>query len=219
MSGALAGLVLLVIGDSHMSHMTATLHDRLESAGAAVHTYYMCGSPPNDWVYPSQIAPWGNCGKGERHEKSPAVVEKQALMPSYQLSALLQKNHPNVVIVQGGDTLGGYTAPDLPKGWAYDQVHTLVTRIQAANVSCVWIGPIYGDVKSTFHKSDDRVRELSQFLAQSVAPCSYVDSLKFSRPHEWPTVDGVHLTQSGYEAWSTDIVNALVALKTQNRLR
>jgi lysophospholipase L1-like esterase len=114
--------------------------------------------------------------------------------------------------------MAGYGSPEMPKAWIYDQTHALATRIKAANAACVWVGPVYGDVNSPYHKSDERVRELSQFLSQSVAPCLYIDSLQFARPHEWPTTDGQHLTTSGYRVWGADIANAVVRLKTENML-
>ncbi|MNT91929.1 hypothetical protein D3C72_2331090 [compost metagenome] len=50
----------------------------------------------------------------------------------------------------------------------------------------------------------------SKFLAANVAPCSYIDSLQFSKPGQWATVDGQHLTAPGYKAWSQDISKALL---------
>ncbi len=47
MNGALAGLVILVLGDSHMagpSYLISTLHEALEAQGATVSSYGMCGA-------------------------------------------------------------------------------------------------------------------------------------------------------------------------------
>jgi hypothetical protein len=64
-----------------------------------------------------------------------------------------------------------------------------------------------------YHKSSTRLKELSQFLAKVVAPCSYIDSLGFAQPGEWPTLDGEHLTQPSYNKWSIAITGAIVRLK------
>jgi len=218
MNGALAGLVILVLGDSHMAgptYLISTLHEALEAQGATVSTYGMCGANPDAWLQKTTVS----CGRGERHGMQPVkadVAGKQEY--TWQINDLLNQIHPNLVIVEAADAMGGYTSPELPKAWIYDQSHALAMRIKAANASCVWIGPVYGDVNSPYHKADDRVRELSQFLSQSVAPCVYVDSLKFAKPREWPTTDGQHLTPAGYRAWGTDIANAVVALKGQGAL-
>lgn len=37
MNSALAGMIILVIGDSHVSQMMTNLHNQLQSDGAAVH--------------------------------------------------------------------------------------------------------------------------------------------------------------------------------------
>ena len=50
---------------------------------------------------------------------------------------------------------------------------------------------------------------MSKFLASNVAPCSYIDSLSFSKPGHWITTDGQHFTVAGYKAWGTAIGNAL----------
>ena len=46
---------------------------------------------------------------------------------------------------------------------------------------------------------------MSAFLAANVAPCSYVDSLKFSKPGEWATTDGQHLNVQAYQKWGAAI--------------
>jgi lysophospholipase L1-like esterase len=50
---------------------------------------------------------------------------------------------------------------------------------------------------------------MSQFLASNVAPCTYIDSLTFSKPGQWVTTDGQHFTVAGYKAWGTAIGAAL----------
>jgi lysophospholipase L1-like esterase len=219
MNMMLAGLTILVLGDSHMAghdYLLSSLHDALENQGANVHSYGMCGASAEAWLQKTTVS----CGKGERHEKATAITEMGKQDYTWQISELLAKHHPNLVIVEAADAIGGYGSPELPKGWIYDQVHALTTKIASANAACVWVGPVYGDVNSSYHKADDRVRELSQFLSQSVAPCAYIDSLKFvSNPRQWPTTDGQHLTSSGYRAWGTAIANAVVNLKAQNQLR
>ncbi|HWB47596.1 MAG TPA: SGNH/GDSL hydrolase family protein [Stellaceae bacterium] len=219
MAGALAGLVILVLGDSHMAgptYLISSLHDALQGQGAQVHTYGMCGASPNAWLYKTTVS----CGRAERHTTSPTRFASGKQEYTWQINDLLAQIHPNLVIVEAADAIGGYGDPQLPKGWIYDQVHALTTKIAAANAACVWVGPVYGDANSTYHKADDRVRALSEFLSKSVAPCAYVDSLKFvSNPRQWPTTDGQHLTPPGYRAWGADIAKAVVNLKAQNQLR
>jgi len=219
MNGALVGLTILVLGDSHMagpSYLISSLHEALEARGAQVDSYGMCGASPNAWLYKTTVS----CGTGERHGDQATQATNGKQEYTWQIAELLNKHHPNLVIVEAADAIGGYGSPELSKGWIFDQVHALATRIHASGAACVWVGPVYGDVNSPYHKADDRVRELSNFLAQSVAPCLYVDSLKFvTNPREWPTTDGQHLTSAGYRAWGADIANAVVSLKVQGQLK
>ncbi|HTZ35077.1 MAG TPA: SGNH/GDSL hydrolase family protein, partial [Stellaceae bacterium] len=61
---ALAGLVILVIGDSHNASkdfLLSSLYDDLVNQGAIVHSYGVCGSQPNDWMKQTELP----CGRGE----------------------------------------------------------------------------------------------------------------------------------------------------------
>ena len=42
-----------------------------------------------------------------------------------------------------------------------------------------------------------------------MAPCTYIDSLTFSKPGEWITTDGQHFTIDGYQKWAKAIGTAL----------
>jgi lysophospholipase L1-like esterase len=59
------------------------------------------------------------------------------------------------------------------------------------------------------------VKRCPDFLSQIVTPCGYVDSTKFAKPGEWPTVDGQHPTRAGYRKWGADIAEAVVEMKDQ----
>jgi hypothetical protein len=216
MNGALAGLIILVLGDSHMAdskYLITPLHDALENAGATVHSYGMCGASAEAWLERTTVS----CGRAERHERAAATVGANKQEYTWTLGELVQKHHPNLVIVEAADAMAGYGSPQMPKPWIYQQVHALVGRITAANASCIWVGPIWGAANSPYHKDDARVQELSQLLAQTVAPCGYVNSLQFARPGQWPTTDGQHLTPAGYQEWGRDIAGAVVQLASQGR--
>jgi lysophospholipase L1-like esterase len=60
---------------------------------------------------------------------------------------------------------------------------------------------------------------MSNFLATNVGPCTYVDSLKFSKPGQWTTLDGQHFTLSGYKAWSEAITKAIADLPEVRKLK
>lgn len=215
MNGALAGLVILVLGDSHMASRTSLigpLHDALEAAGVSVQTYGMCGASADAWIYQTSVA----CGRAERHDTSPPIADYTGKsLPTWSINDLLNKYHPNLVIAEMGDAMAGYGAASMVKPWVYNQVHLLAGRIAAAGASCAWVGPPWGEEKE---KSAARVREVSDFLAQSVAPCVFIDSTRFSKPGQWVTTDGQHFTTPGYKEWATDIAAEVVRLKTQGAL-
>jgi lysophospholipase L1-like esterase len=148
-------------------------------------------------------------GEAERHGAKGPIVNRQPRAPGWTLDQLVDANHPNLVVVEMGDTMAGYGQQDFPRAWIYEQVRTLTQRIAARNLPCVWVGPPWGNEGSSYHKTFDRVREMSNFLAQSVSPCLYIDSTQFSKPGEWPTIDGQHLTGTGYRVWGKDIADSI----------
>ena len=105
----------------------------------------------------------------------------------------------------------------MPQAWIYGKVRALTTAIKAQNVSCIWVGPPWGTEGASYMKTDARVREMSDFLAQAVAPCIYIDSTVLSRPDEWPTIDGQHLAMRGYRAWGEGIADSIVSLVGRRR--
>lgn len=208
MNSVLAGLTILVLGDSHMvtsGYLISTLHDSLMEQGATVDTYGMCGANAADWVYPSTVS----CGKAERVGKTGPEIDRKASTPTYKVDELIAKTHPNLVVIEMGDTMAGYGQKDFPQAWIYQQVHALTGRIAAQNIPCVWVGPPWGSEGSSYHKTFDRVKQMSEFLSTAVAPCRFIDSTQFAKPGEWPTIDGQHLTSAGYRSWGADIAKSL----------
>ncbi len=218
MSALLAGLMILMIGDSHMvssGYLITTLHNDLTEQGATVDTYGMCGANAGDWVYKTTVS----CGEAERHGKKPPVINRQPRAIGWTFDSLVAANHPNLVVVEMGDTMAGYGQHDFPRAWIYEQVRTLTQRIQAHHLQCVWVGPPWGSEGSSYHKTFARVREMSDFLAKSVSPCLFIDSTQFSSPGAWPTIDGQHLTASGYRMWGKDIADAIDRLASQGAIK
>ncbi|HTW54673.1 MAG TPA: SGNH/GDSL hydrolase family protein [Stellaceae bacterium] len=217
MNALLAGLTILMIGDSHMvtrDYLITTLHDDLLAQGAQVDTFGMCGANAGDWVYPTTVS----CGKAERIGKAAPQINRLPGSPTYQIDAVIDRVHPNLVLVEMGDTMAGYGQKAFPQAWVYQQVHALTSRIAAKDIPCVWVGPPWGSEGTTYHKTFDRVKEMSEFLSTAVAPCKFIDSTQFSKPGEWPTIDGQHLTNLGYRAWGSDIAAALDQMVPQMQL-
>ena len=115
--------------------------------------------------------------------------------------------------------MAGYGQPTLPQSWIYGKVRALTTAIKAQNVACIWVGPPWGSEGSSYMKTYTRVKEMSEFLSKAVAPCTYIDSTAFSRQGEWPTIDGQHLTASGFRAWGKDIADSIARIVGQGQAR
>jgi len=205
MNLAMAGLVVLMIGDSHLAakdFLLSSLHTAIEDQGASVHSFGVCGSGPHDWVAQTVLP----CGRGQRHNLEEAQIEKTDKAKVWSLDTLLHRYHPGLLVIELGDNMGGYgQLPELPKDWITIQVAELLKPVRAAHVPCVWVGPPWGTEGGTSNKTFARVKELSDYLSGLVAPCHYVNSLAFEKPGEWPTYDGEHLTVESYQIWGNDI--------------
>jgi hypothetical protein len=206
-ASVLLGLSVLVIGESHLTlnnHLREPLMQDLLAQGAAhVHVVGACGASPARWTKSTQV----DCGADQVDRRPATVLGKEA--HTTPIADLIQADKPNLVVVIEGDTMGSYDKPAFPKAWAWQEVTSLTKAIADTHTACVWVGPGWGGSSGQFAKGDDRVRELSAFLANNVAPCAYVDSTTFAKPGQWQTLDGEHYTQTGYVAWSKAIVNAM----------
>ncbi|CAM3615055.1 Cell division protein FtsQ [Bordetella sputigena] len=206
----LAGLSILIIGDSHMTvptHLISTLHDDLVQQGAHVHSLGICGANAGDWTKVTT----GTCGGAERIDKGQIKV-LGANPQTTPIKQLIANDKPNIVMIVMGDTMAAYDKPDFPKTWVWQQVTALTGDIAATNTACIWIGPAWGSEGGKFGKTFARVKLMSSFLAANVAPCAYIDSLNFSKPGQWGTVDGQHFTAPGYKQWGDAITKAVLDL-------
>lgn len=200
MDPLLTGISVLIIGASQFAHngyLITTLQDDLQQRGATVATYGACASMPSWWLT-SHVVP---CGTAVRAGPGPVVENKSPSATSWAVSDLIRQHHPQLVIIGIADTMAGYKHAELSVDWVKKETHDLAQAIASEHVACVWLGTTWGSEGGTFGKNYARVKELSDLMAQSVAPCDYVDSLAFSKPGEWPTVDGQHHTHPAYELW------------------
>lgn len=209
---ALAGLVVLIIGDSHIASkdfLLGSLQDALVKQGAIVHSYGVCGSQPRDWVVQSELS----CGRAERHNLDDPIVDHSPKVQTWSLEKLIEQHHPNLLVVELGDNMAGYgAAPALQKDVINAEVQQMLRPIEARKLPCVWVGPPWGAEGGVSNKTFARVQDLSSYLSQIVYPCRYVDSLRFSQPGQWATYDGEHLTPDSYRLWAADIADATARL-------
>lgn len=210
MSLLLAGLTVLMIGDSHLAsenHLITTLHDDLMRQGAQVYSFGACGSPSSVWM--EKTSP--PCGGAFRLNEGKVRMRAHDAWFTTPLPELMKNYHPDLIVVVNGDTMADYKKPTLPKSWIGRQVTILTKGIQASGASCVWVGPAWGTEGGEMGKTFAAAKEMSGYLSEIVAPCIYVDSLKMSKPGEWPTIDGMHFTDEGYQAWGDAITDKIVS--------
>lgn len=207
-SSLLAGLSILIIGDSHMAtpyYLIGGLHDDLTRKGANVHSIGICGANAGDWL---KATPGGSCGAAERRGKD-AAVALHGKATTTPIKELIAQDKPDLVLIVIGDTMAGYDKPSFPKAWAWQQISSLTKAIAETDTQCAWVGPNWGSEGGKYGKTYAKAKQMSAFLASNVAPCSYVDSLQFSKPGQWATTDGQHLTAQGYKLWGGAISGAL----------
>ena len=214
---ALAGLVVLIIGDSHIAtkdFLLGSLPDALVDQGAIVHSYGVCGSQPHDWVAQTELP----CGRGERHNADEPIIDTSGKVKTWSLEKLIQQHHPGLLIVELGDNMAGYgILPALPKEWISFETTEMLKPITAHHLPCIWVGPPWGTEGGPSNKTFARVHDLSDYLSTIIYPCRYVDSLRFSQPGEWATFDGEHLTPDSYRLWAADIASATLRLSAELR--
>lgn len=210
MSALLAGLTLLIIGDSHVTFkdsLLSVLPDALTAQGAKVVAYGVCSSQAADWVVPN---PNNGCGAAERIDDAPLGPPNMQPAAPPSMSSLLEKWHPNVVMVVLGDTMASYGQESVSKSWLDEQVKTLTYTI--GKTACIWIGPTWGQYSPRYGKTDARAAEMAALLKTEVAPCTYIDGTALMKPGSVSTIDGIHATPASYRVWGDAILRATVPL-------
>ncbi|MQA53965.1 SGNH/GDSL hydrolase family protein [Pseudomonas piscis] len=219
-SSVLAGLTLLVIGESHMSFpdsLMNPLYDELTRQGAQVHAIGACGANAEDWMVPKLKL---DCG-ATRDPGGKIVIHTRGTMDTQPIKEVIAKDRPDLVVLIIGDTLASYKSTPFPKVWAYQSVTALTRQIAASGAKCVWVGPAWGKAnggdihENQYSKNQVRTQLVAATLANMVAPCTYIDSTRFSKPGQWVTSDGQHFTIAGYKAWANAIGGAMSQLPAQ----
>lgn len=208
-ASVLAGLTILVLGESHMSladHLVEPLNAKLVQQGANVHSIGACGASAGDWLITKKV----DCGADQVNNGKITIKGRDAT--TTPIADLIKKDKPDLVVLVIGDTMASYDKPAFPKTWAWQSVTSLTKAIAATGTKCVWVGPAWGKAGGMYQKNDERTKLMSQFLAANVAPCTYIDSTAFSKPGQWVTTDGQHFTVAGYKSWGSSIGDALAKL-------
>ena len=211
MQSALAGLSLLVLGDSHWAtsgYLVTTLQDQLIQRGATVNSFAACGAPPSVWLS-ARVA---SCGTAERLQRGVIHNKGGTDARTIPLEELVARYKPNMIAISMGDTIAGYVQRQTPTENIREEAMALTSRIRRLNIPCIWIGPAWGTEGGPYLKTFARVQEVSAVLSQSVAPCTFVDSTALSKPGEWPTFDGQHFTADGYKSYGAALAQAIAGL-------
>lgn len=212
----LAGLSILILGDSHMSEpnrLSEPLYADMTAEGASVYIEAACGNNAAAYIEGGQAT---NCSVEATPTQKPVFKLVPKARPSDSIKTLLDKYHPNLVVVILGDAMGGYSNDDasFPRSWIWDQSSTIAEEIKNSGASCIWVGPPYGQNKSIFPKTPPKVERLDSLLKNVVSPCYYVTSLMMAKSGEFETEDGAHFKKingrnPGYERWSQYIMTVV----------
>ena len=211
MQSALAGLSLLVLGDSHWAtagYLVTTLQDQLIARGATVNSFAACGGQASVWL----TARVASCGTAQRLQRGTILNRTGSTARTTPIDELVRQYRPNLIAVSMGDTMAGYVQRETPAEHIQEEAMALTDRIRRLNIPCIWIGPAWGTEGGPFLKSFARVEQVNAILSRAVAPCTYVDSTRLSRPGEWPTFDGQHFTLEGYRAYGTALANQIAGM-------
>lgn len=205
----LSGHTLLLFGESHMviyDHLISTLPDELVRQGAKVFSYGACGATPSYWLTTKSVS----CS-ASRIDDGPVRERPADIARTQPIGTLIDKHHPDLVVLIIGDTMASYGSDTMPKSWIWQEVTSLTKEVKAHGTRCVWVGPAWGQEGGRYKKNNARVKEFSDYLSTIVAPCTYIDSLTFSKMGEWGAPDGQHLDGAGYEGWAKGISNAVAS--------
>src|SRR5690606_3935304 len=110
-SSVLAGLTLLVLGESHMSlvdHLTEPLNAALVAKGAKVYSIGACSAGAADWLVARNV----DCGAVQRDAGKLELKGSDAT--TTPVKQLIDIHKPDVVVLVIGDTMASYDKPAFP---------------------------------------------------------------------------------------------------------
>jgi hypothetical protein len=208
----LNGISILIIGASHLTipgALVTTLNDGLLNKGAQVHSIGVCGTSPSQWT----VVAKGTCGGADRVNSGPINLKIASKALTTPISELIKVEKPNLLMIVLGDTLAEYSnAESLSLLWVGAELAQMNRAVALSKVRCVWIGPSWGEEGFPSRKTFARVSQVSDLIEKRVGSCTYINSLKMSKPGEWLTMDGIHYRNQYYQQWGSKIVEVLEKL-------
>jgi hypothetical protein len=203
----LTGMTILVLGESHMSindHLIATLPDELALQGAKIFSYGACGASAGDWLKAKSVP----CGAYRVDTGN--IKERPADIASTQpIGNLINKHHPNLIVLVIGDTMASYDNKEIPKSWVWQGVSALSKEIKTQGTRCVWVGPAWGQDGGKYKKTNARAKEFSDYLSTLVAPL-HTSTHWYSPNQANGNTDGQHFDKC-YEGWAKGITNTILS--------
>jgi hypothetical protein len=222
---------VLQIGDSQtVGNFGDGLYNSFKNS-TTIHSIGLAGSSANQWSADNPIDRTLNQGYISRPEMK--SISKSGTVE--KLSTLLDKNQPDMLIVELAGNFAGYRktvdTPNEPSAddYAKKQVQKILTQISLAKhkaQECYWIGPTWtdkvdanGKPTSAYKKTNTRVKALSDLIEKEIAgKCKFVNSTTLMKQEEIKTADGLHCDKTSGNLWGKrayeNIYNQSSLLKT-----
>ena len=145
-----------------------------------------------------------------------------------QLSTMLNKDKPDVLIVELADNFADYRESAPSDAFVKNNIQKILGQIQASNSKpseCFWVGPTWTDWvdenglpvdnrKSTkegkkigtfYKKSTLRAQQVASLIKNEISgKCTFIDSLKILDKTEVKTSDGIHCNQASGTLWGQE---------------
>lgn len=160
-AGQLNGVKILLLGESHMAingFLISSLPDELVQQGAEVFTYGACGASAGDWLTAKSVP----CS-GYRKDLGPIRERPADIAKTIPIDKLIEKHHPDLLLLVMGDTMASYDNKIIPKSWVWQSVSALTREIKKQGTRCVWVGPAWGEDGGKYQKTNARVTEFSEY--------------------------------------------------------
>jgi hypothetical protein len=186
---------LLYIGDSHsVGPFGLALNENLRQLNLSVVSYAYCGSIANDWYKTNGAT---KCGYLEIDSNG---VKKSGTTGSVpQFKKLLEKHHPEIVIVELATNYFGYESDE----FVVNDMRKMGKEIIDSGAQCFWVGMPTSRKLQTSHERLDRLTK------EAIGDlCTHFDSFPVT---SYPSVggDGIHFYFPNGQKVASDWANAV----------
>lgn len=210
---AFANLETLIVGDSHVvGPFGENLHRIFrEKTKENTRTIGLAGASPSNFVGKTAKQRTLTYGFADRNNENERIIKGGNAGTLPELGPLLEKTHPNRIVIELGDNFADYKNPSANSdAAAAKQVQLIMQELekQYAKAPCYWVTPTWTDKSGSkpYLKTNERLLKVIAIIKKTASPrCTVIDSAQgigLGKSDLQTGGDGLHFSGASGKKWA-----------------